>query len=262
MDGEALHLVVDGGEQYWIEPSVNGDVRPAQLTDDAALHKCFDRIVDGKDFPINIIRDDNIFNAVTVNGGRFGVVVSLVLRVVPQYCMHSHRQLDDWSTISAILKDKNQGWTTFGNIYFSGTEAEKEQKSRDFGATYEPTPYGYVWESRFLQIAINVCPSAGGDHHCGVTQHRFYPQSGQFAKNPSGELKGRKERGRGGNPGNSAPYAPDSDPNKAGSSGTFLDQACQDGDFVLGIIDAIAKWIEADHRECGCSRRLSSVEGR
>jgi len=57
-------------------------------------------------------------------------------------------------------------------------------------------------------------------------------------------LKGRDERGRGGKPGNSAPYSPDTDPTKAGSSGTFLDQACQDGDFILGILDAIGKWIE------------------
>jgi len=184
----ALHLVVDGGQQYWIEPSVNADVTPPQLTDDAALHKNFDRIVDGTNYPINIIRDDNIFNAVTVNGGRFGVVVSLVLRVVPQYCLFSHRQLDDWSTISAILKDKNQGRATFETIYFAGTAADKDQKSRDFGSTYEPTPYGYVWDNRFLQIAVNVCPSAGGNHDCGVTQRNFYPQTGKFAKNPSGVL--------------------------------------------------------------------------
>ena len=246
-----LHLIVDGGQQFWIEPSVNPDSPGGQLTDDTALHANFDRTVDGIAFPINIIRDDTIFNAVTVNGGRFGIVVSLVLRVVPQYSLFSHRQLDDWSTISAILKDPTQGRSIFGNIYFSGDEATKEQKSRDFGATYEATPYGYVQASRFLQIAVNVCPSASGSHHCGVTQHWFYPQKGQFAKEPNGVLKGRNERGRGSMPGNSPPYSPDSDPTKAGSSGSFLDAACQDGDFILGILDAIGQWLEKIIEQAG-----------
>ena len=86
----AVHLVTDGGAHFWIEPqSTRFQV---QMTDDEKLHAHYSGLV--QNAPFKVIRDDDVFNSVIVGGGRFGVVSSLVLCVVPQYSLHEHRRLD------------------------------------------------------------------------------------------------------------------------------------------------------------------------
>jgi hypothetical protein len=90
---EAMHLVTDGGAHYWIERSPNPQ-RPLQLqTDQTALQKLFA----GLKAPIlQVIHDDDLFNSVLIAAGRFGIVYSVVLRVVRQYSLHVDRTLTTW----------------------------------------------------------------------------------------------------------------------------------------------------------------------
>lgn len=76
----ALHVVVAGGRELWVERESN------PITDDTFLARalqCPD---------IRIVRNDDIFQALLVNVGRFGVVYSCVLRTVPAF------RLAEWTT--------------------------------------------------------------------------------------------------------------------------------------------------------------------
>ena len=96
----ALHLVTDGGDHFWIEP-LSSQIR-FPIADDAKLHAVYGRLNPKVTF--KIIRDNDVFHSVVVGVGRFGVVVSMVLRVVPQYCLLEHRRLDNWTNIKSLLK--------------------------------------------------------------------------------------------------------------------------------------------------------------
>jgi FAD/FMN-containing dehydrogenase len=70
----AVHLVTSGGRQVWIESAS----RPVTSGDDALR-----RALPSAD--TLIIRDDEALNAVTVGLGRFGVIYSVILEVVPEH---------------------------------------------------------------------------------------------------------------------------------------------------------------------------------
>ena len=108
----AVHLVTDGGDHYWIEPR---DSRNELLiTDDGKLQRHYGSIAGTR---FSIIRDSAIFDAAVISGGRFGVIASLVLRVVPQYCLHEHRVLETWSQVKQLLSGPQQHHV-FDPVYF------------------------------------------------------------------------------------------------------------------------------------------------
>ena len=69
----AMHVVTVGGQEYWVEPAS----RP--ITENVALAWALDC------GDAQIIRDDEMFNALLVSVGRFGVIYSYVLRAVPAF---------------------------------------------------------------------------------------------------------------------------------------------------------------------------------
>lgn len=227
----AIHLVTEGGAHYWIEPRRN----EIPIADDDKLQTYYGNI-GGATF--SIIRDDKIFDAVVVSAGRFGVIASLVFRVVPQYCLHEHRVLSQWSEVKKILNGPSHHYH-FNHIYFPSsnrTEAQNEFMRR-FGSL--------DFENRFLQIAINVSPHNVNEHRCGITQRWFTAHDSAEAKNPDGSLKGRKERGTAATAGKTFPYEPSDDPGATGSSnGTFLQKACASGNFIAGLIRQIADEVQ------------------
>jgi len=74
---QAVHLIGAGGQEFWIEsaskPLTRHDRNNAALL---GVLPCS---------TTKVIRDDNVFNAVRVACGRFGVIYSVVLAVVPQF---------------------------------------------------------------------------------------------------------------------------------------------------------------------------------
>lgn len=228
----AIHLVTDGGAHYWIEPRRN----EIPIADDAKLKAAYGNIGTSR---FSIIRADDIFDAAVVSAGRFGVVASLVLRVVPQYCLHEHRVLENWSEVKRLLKGPSVHHV-FEPVYFPAegrAEAEQEFVGR-FGA-FSPI------ENRFLQIAVNISPHNINEHRCGITQRWFAAHGSPEAKDAEGNLKGRNERGTAETAGQTFPYEPPEDPATAGSSsGTFLQKACANGNFIAGVLRQVAAEVQ------------------
>jgi hypothetical protein len=227
----ALHLVTDGGDHYWIERRSE-----FPITDDNKLQEKYGSIPDVR---FSIIRDSEVFDAVVVSAGRFGVIASLVLRVVPQYCLHEHRVLEDWSEVKRLLKT-TQRHRFFDNVYFPalGRSDAQTEFNRRFGNFTQTN-------NRFLQIAVNTCPHRNNEHRCGVTQRWFASHGSPEAKNPDGSLRGRNERGTDATAGMTFPYEPTEDPTKSGSSsGTFLQKACANGNFIAGVLNGVADAIQ------------------
>jgi hypothetical protein len=232
----AVHLVTDGGDHFWIERRT-GSIEFA-IADDRKLHAFYDGLDPSVRF--EIIRDNDIFDAVVVGVGRFGVVVSMVLRVVPQYCLLEHRRLADWSVIKATLKGPARHHA-FDFAFFTGPDAASDRTkfAHRFGDVAGA-------QNRFLQIAISTSPHLRDEHRCGVTQRWFHPNTKPEAVDPNtNELRGRLERGLPAVAGKSSSYEPPDSPKGSGSSsGTFISRACGNGSFLVGVIREVLKGIE------------------
>ena len=125
----ALHLVVDGGRHYWIEPEQDPDL--PQMIDDDSLKEFYGVPEYGGEKNFDILRDTDLFNSVLVSVGRFGVIYSVVLRAVRQYCLHEQRRLTTWDKV--------------------------KDKIRDYGSDLYDTQSD-VRPNQFLQIAVSVTP--------------------------------------------------------------------------------------------------------
>lgn len=99
----AMHLVADGGKHYWIERSVSR--RWIQMTDDDKLRALYGDVRFGGTGNFEIRRDDDLFNALLISAGRFGIVYSFVVGAVRQYSLHEERRLHKWQDIKALIAD-------------------------------------------------------------------------------------------------------------------------------------------------------------
>ncbi|MEU1973450.1 hypothetical protein ABZ477_17480 [Microbacterium sp. NPDC019599] len=228
----ALHLVVDGGRHFWIEPE-SPHRTEVRFTDDDKLRRVYadDRYKGAAasgDENFQVIRDDDVFNAVLIGSWRFGIVYSVVLRVVRQYTLHQERRLTTWSQVKNLIADPASSlWTS--------------------AAAAPPS------DNRFLQIAVNVVPNANStDNLAGITKRWNVP----LAAHPvTGEPAGRDERvgpivdpfdaligaPRFAGAGNSRTYSPDPARPGAAAPPNFLERACADADFVVGVLRVVAE---------------------
>ncbi len=88
----AIHLVGPTGQEVWITPADSPFGFPPLVT--ALEDWCLDT---------RFLADDDVFNAVRVGVGRFGVVYSIVLEVVPQYTLIEVSLEHRWSEMRAEL---------------------------------------------------------------------------------------------------------------------------------------------------------------
>jgi hypothetical protein len=228
----AMHLVTDGGRHYWIERE-SLPYFQTQFTDDAALHKLYgdDKFKGNQARGIDnfeIIRDDDVFNAVLIGAWRFGIVYSVVLRAVRQYSLEQLRVLKDWTDVRDEIMDP-------GSELFADPPA--------VGADQ--------FQARFLQIAICVTPYANSTkNRVGVSKH-WNVAAMPDAVNPFG----RAERvgmvvapfdSQLGGPrfefaGNSHGYTPGTvTPPATAQPASFLSLACMNADFMVGVLQAVA----------------------
>ena len=219
----AMHLVVDGGRHYWIEPS-SPTALGVPLTTDPPLKRLYgqNQFRGGQSSGLQnftIIRDDDIFNSVVVGVGRFGIVYSVVISAVRQYSLHQQRRLTTWEAVKGQVND----------------------------------PASALYSNRFLQIAVCATPSHNFTSHlAGVTKNWNVPLLLEPATN---EPAGRSER-RGPvivpfDPliqaprfqfaGNSHGYAPNPAQPGASLSPSFLDQACTDTNLLQGVLTEVAQ---------------------
>jgi len=84
----AIHLIVPGATQYWIEPS-------SGITNPSLVRQVVDFGKTGID-PKNIIYDDRTFDAVLVSLGCMGVIYAVVLRVRDEYSLTEITTATTW----------------------------------------------------------------------------------------------------------------------------------------------------------------------
>ena len=145
----AIHLVADGGRQYWIE-RVHSDL--PQLFDDDKL-----RDVYGQPPEFEIVRegDNALFDAVLVSAGRFGVIYSVVLRARRQYSLWERRRLHVWQDVKSQIADVD------GGALFTDTAPEA-------GTGAAP--------NHFLQVVVCLTPHLGFSRNlAGVTKRWTIP---------------------------------------------------------------------------------------
>lgn len=222
----ALHLVANGGTHYWIEPESPTQLG-ARLTDDEPLRALYGDPRYGGPENFQVIRDDTIFNSVLVSAGRFGIVYSIVIAAVRQYCLHQECRLTTWQSVKGQIGDPTSALST---------------------QTQAPSA-----RNRFLQIGVSVTPHHNFSRNlAGVTKRwnvPFVP-----APSPPGTIEpaGRQERrGKKGDfdqviqaprfefAGNSSPYSPDPSHPGVALPPDFLTRACANGDFLAGVIDSV-----------------------
>jgi hypothetical protein len=208
----AVHLVADGGKHYWIEPIVQPE-SSLQLTDDDLLMNTYGNVGD-----FQIERNDQLFRSVLVSAGRFGVVYSVVLRAVRQYMLHERRELHDWQDMKKLIADRTSSLYT------------------------QPS------NNRFLQLVVCLTSYANSSRNlCGKTQrwNTFF--------DPSVGPLGRQERVGAiidtateerpwllfENAGTSHGYG-----HKHPGQPSFLERACADGDFMIGLLEAVCEELQ------------------
>ena len=222
----ALHLVADGGKHYWIErESLPFDFA---LTDDALLRAFYGQARFGGPSNFEIIRGDDMFNAVLISAGRFGIVYSFVIAAVRQYSLHQERRLTTWQAIKSQIADPTSG------LY-----------------TLQDQPEPPALPNRFLQIAVSVTPHANFSRNlAGVTKRWNVPLAAIPGTN---EPAGRPERrGRIVSPfdpliqaprfefaGNSFVYTPDPAHPGTAIAPSFLEHACSNANFLDGVIETV-----------------------
>jgi hypothetical protein len=230
----ALHIVVDGGKHFWIERSHRDQI---PFTDEAKLRALFGQNKFGGPGNFDVIYNEAVWRAAIMQVGRFGIVYSAVLQVLPQYGLREQLALSDWESVRGKIADPNS------DLF------------RPFG---QETPH------RFLQIAINPVPSTNGTTHlCGITKRWTLPLD-QVQQSPMqpvvwggmGNPAGRPERvgnilvpldptlnaPRFAMAGTGVPWSPD---DSGITSFSLLDSACADGDFMDGVVSGI--WTEIDN---------------
>lgn len=224
----ALHLVADGGKHYWIERFNDNQVH---FTDEIRLRSLYS-VHPG----FEVLYSDDVWRAALNQVGRFGIVYSAVLAVVPQYGLRQSVALDTWENVKAKI-----------------AAAAPDLFNEDFTSAS-----GQVIPQHFLQIAINPIPDANGTiHQCGITKRWTVPL-GEVPTSPltpvtwssQGGVAGRPERvgnillsfdpvlnaPRFSEAGLSIAYSPDE---SGVTSFSLFESACQDANFMDGIVDGI-----------------------
>jgi hypothetical protein len=233
----ALHVVTDGGKHLWIERSNDGN----PMTDPAKLQALFGATQFGGSGNFEVHYDDGLLKAALVQVGRFGIIYSAVIKVIPQYGLRSELLSDTWENVRSQIADPSS------NLFIKPFTS----------------PTGNAIPQHFLQIAINPIPLTDGTTHgCSVTRHWTLPL-GEVPASPlaavnwsgNGNPAGRPERVGNlvlplspilkaplfANAGKSLAFSPDE---SGVTSFNLFDFACADANFMDGIVSGIFVDIE------------------
>lgn len=165
---QAIHLVGPQGSlpavpQYWLERPLEGPgvQTVTNVVDDDLLAALYPGIT--------VLRDPDIFNAAIVAAGRFGIIYSVVLRVVRQYALTATASEDVWSTVKLWL----------------------------------PNPNAPQYYHRFVQVVVNPYSRLNSsDHSCFITHHDTAALANTANHPPNPPYFGQQQR-CGSNAGNS-----------------------------------------------------------
>jgi hypothetical protein len=227
----AIHLVADGGDHYWIEPHDRGAFG-IPLVDDAKLEECYGNAGgNGPGAPrFHIIResDNNLFDAVLISAGRFGIIYSVVLAAVPQFSLRQRVWVPTWQEVARDLEKASHG--------VGAGEAWPEL----FRHPDDPTK-----RTEYLQAVVCLTPMHSEENLCGVTKRwKIGSSDGGRAErrgDPDGSIDTRTSCMIFPKAGNQHPYA---------TNASFLENACMSASFLAGVIEqveaALIEFIESD----------------
>jgi hypothetical protein len=111
-----LHLLVDGGKSYWLEPTSRSIVTDSFCAKLGAVR----------------LADDDIFNAVLVSFGCFGIIHAVLLEVEEIYSLGVQRKYVDWDEIEPVA----------GTLDFSKLPSCIPNDTRPFHFEVDLNPYG------------------------------------------------------------------------------------------------------------------------
>jgi hypothetical protein len=244
----ALHIVSDGGNHYWIEPTESEYGSP--LIDDDAVTEFYSRgDLSGPGYRFQIVRDQAVFEAAVVGVGRFGIIYSAVLAAQPQYSLWERRRLSVWQDVRSHIKDRG------GPLYTDTTPD-----------TAEP--------QRFLQIVVCLTPHSGFARNLAGITKRWQMQwdeshAGHAERigDPVGHVisDGQAVAVTYARAGRSFPYTPDENNPLLTAEPSFLDRACANASFLAGIIEAaireLEEFIESDGAVVGAGIAAIAAAG-
>lgn len=139
----AVHLVTEDGQEMWVESASD------PLTTDARLRPKF-ACPDGQ-----IIRDDELLQALQVSVGRFGVIYSYVLEVRPKFNLLEWAVPSTWADTSALLREGLTAGNMFGPLGAALPRPRRRSSGTD-DILIEESSLG----ARYLEFLIN--PRSGG----------------------------------------------------------------------------------------------------
>jgi hypothetical protein len=225
----AIHLVADGGKHYWIERKTLPVVGSIQMTDDNKLGALYDDARYGGPGNFEIRRDDDLFNAVLIGAGRFGIVYSIVVGAVRQYTLHEERRLRTWQEVKSLIADPTSELFT--------------------------APAGTPQPQKFLQVAVCLTTHNNFTRNlAGVTKRwnmPMVPRPGTSVPigrderrgklvNPANPIDPQINALRFTRAGNSFGFSPDPANPGAATPPSFLERSCSNGDFMIGVIQTVA----------------------
>lgn len=226
----ALHIIADGGQQYWVEPRRHN---VPNLVDDAKLRSLYGR-ENGYANDIVVIRDSDVFDASLIAVGRFGAIYSVIIKAVPQYSLYERRRLQYWQDVKGLVNQRSEKLFRADALLVGGLLPS-------------PDVFG---DQHFLQIAVCLVPCAnGGKNRIGITQRWTVA----LPQDPAGrtERVGKKldVAGPGDDPrfenvGNGISFKPDKDDPHKGASPSILQIACSNASFLAGIIEGVISEIK------------------
>jgi hypothetical protein len=226
----ALHLVVDGGKHYWIERSVSR--RWTQMTDDDKLRTLYGDPKFGGPDNFEIRRDDNLFKAVLISAGRFGIVYSIVVGAVRQYSLHEERRLRIWQDIKALISDPtSELYVLPSNHPASQTAQQKFLQIAVCLTTHENFTRNLAGVTKRWNVPMAVWPGTqvpiGRDERRGDladSSNPIDPQTGALGFTRAGQ---------------SYTFSPNPADPDAAAPPSLLERACSNGDFMIGVIETV-----------------------
>ena len=136
----AMHLVTEGGRELWIE-------RVSQpITADVSLGMVLARSCPDTE----IVRNDDVFNALLVGFGRFGIIYSYVLHVRPAFYLAEWTTIIPTASLTAALRNGVAGGT-----FLAPLMALLPSPSRSLNVVNVSSPRGV--EVAFNTNNLNVC---------------------------------------------------------------------------------------------------------
>jgi hypothetical protein len=130
----AVHLIGPGGQEWWIQSNdgYGSETHYSQLPD-----WCHDT---------KVVRDTDFLQSVVVGVGRFGIVYSMVLEVVPQYLLEEETEETTWTKIrTVLLAAVTAGYTTDGNVF---ADPRNGSALRHWMVFVDPASGSRAWRTR------------------------------------------------------------------------------------------------------------------